>query len=165
MEWSLWVSRRAEALSETVLKFCKLCRGSGNICVLCVLVAAGSLVVSPNTLQQLVHFVLVHGTWHTVMLRGVCWLLQNVKYSRLKTFNVTEYVCVCKCVFVLVWSTIWYTLLYFLKQKIYDRLQCCHKHRLFNAHCSIIWNTDHYTEYHTVTVHISDTVSAVAMWH
>jgi len=56
-----------------------------EIYVLCVSVAAGSLGVSPNTLQQLVHLVFVHGTWHTVRLREGCWLLRNVKYSRLKT--------------------------------------------------------------------------------
>ena len=38
-----------------------------------------------------------------------------------------------------------------------------HKHRQFGTDCCIISNTDSHTVYHTVTVHISDTVSAVAM--
>ena len=76
----MWGPWRAVPPSETVLTFCRLCWGCGIICVLCVSVTAGSLGVSPNTLQQLVHLVLVR-------LREVCWLLQNVKYR-----------CVCECV-------------------------------------------------------------------
>ena len=44
----MWGPWREEPPSETVLMFCKLCLGSGNICVLCVSVAAGSLTLSPN---------------------------------------------------------------------------------------------------------------------
>jgi hypothetical protein len=148
---------RAELPSETVLMFCKLCWGSGNICVLCVSVAVGSLGVS---LQQLVHLVIVHGTWHTVRLGEVCWMLQNVMYSRLKRVKVTECVCVC------VWSTVWYMLLYFLKQKICYRLtDCCIVTNTDSSvQTAVLSETDRYTVYHTVTVHISGTVSAVAMW-
>ena len=97
----MWGPWRAEPPSETVLIFCKLC-WSGNICMLSVSAAAGSMGVSSNTMQQLVHLVLVHGTWLTVRLREECWLLKNVKYSRLKTFKVTEWVCVCVCIWVCV---------------------------------------------------------------
>jgi hypothetical protein len=92
----LW---KAESPSESLLTTCKLCWRSGKLCLFCVSVAAWSLVVSPNTLQQLVHLGILHGTWHTVRLSEVCWLLQNVKHISLKTFKVTEHVRVFVCVF------------------------------------------------------------------
>ena len=134
---------RAELPSETVLMFCKLCWGSGNICVLCVSVAVGSLCVS---LQQLVHLVRVHGTWHTVRLGEVCWMLQNVMYSRLKRVKVTECVCARACVLACGCVCVKYSLVHAavfsetenLLQT--DRLLYCHKHRQFSADCCIIWN-------------------------
>jgi len=165
----MWGPWRAEPPSETVVMFCKLCWGSGNICVLCVWVADGGLGMS---LQQLVH---LHGTWHTVRLREVCWVQQNGKYSRLKTFKVPDHVrvcvcvcvcvciCLCVCVCVCVWSTYWYNLLYFWIQKICYRLLCFNKHREFGTGCCIIWNTDSYAFYHTVAVYISDASSAAAL--
>ena len=158
MECSMCSPWRAELPSETVLMFCRLCWGCGNIWLLCVSVAAGSCSNWCIWCLCTVHDIL--WGWEG------CWLLQNVKYSRLKTFKVTQRVCVCVCVFVCVymWSTIWFKLLYFLKQKICYSLLCCHKHRHFGTDCWIIRNTDSCAVYHTGTAHISDTRSAAAMW-
>ena len=122
---------RAELPSETVLMFCKLCWGSGNICVLCVSVAVGSLGVS---LQQLVHLVIVHGTWHTVRLGEVCWLMQNVKYSGLQKVKVTE--CVCVCVLC-----VWVCDFYVCEAK-FDTFFCTFWNRSFVTGYCTVTNTD-----------------------
>ena len=133
MECSMWGSWRSEPPSETLLMFCKLCWGSENIGLLCVSVTAGSLGFSPNALQQLVDLVLVHGIWCTVSLREVCWLLQNVKYRRLKAFNVTECLCVCVFVYVCVCSVC-----------------LCVKHNLVHA-TVFFWNRKFVVDYCIVT--------------
>ena len=91
----------------------------------------------------------------------VCWLLQNVKYSRLKTFKVTE--CVCVCLYVC--EEHFHTCYCIFGNRKFVTYYCM----IWNAHnffmgCCFIWNTGSYAVYHTVTVHISDRRSAVAIW-
>ena len=99
----MWGPWRAELPSETVLMICKLCWGSGNICGCVFQLQLGAWVFHPIDCS-------IWCIWCLCMVHDklwgweVCWLLQNVKYCRLKTFKVTEqvfvfvYVCVCVCV-------------------------------------------------------------------
>jgi hypothetical protein len=81
-------------------------------------------------------------------------------------------VCVCVCLyFVCKGHSLVYTTVNLLQTTESSEMQTflygllyCHKHRQFGAGCCIIWNTDSYAVCRTVTAHIRDIRSAVAMW-